>query len=872
MLEVFTLALAKNLLGDIFLDLAKKAVDPFIKNVLNDVQKRAALVRGIHSAYKTLLSKTEALPIEVGHLEEHFGKSLFKNPAFVEEYMRFFTDTQFEGPDSGKLYAAYQREVQNTVYALLPPDHFELIFGYFWDYLRLEIKNNPFLQPEDQRRIINRLDTYISSQEVQDIIDVYCQDQIKDLKKEFDKKIGEGKDHAKEFCYVENRIDCLGNDGEGKPEPVTSIDDEIIKQQGKRMVFIGNAGVGKTLFMLHLEMKFLNEKKLALYLHTADIQSGELADLKKKIETRLEPALRQIGLKEAKTKGLISQLLRKNRIIFIIDAYDQIDISQTSIIHNFINKAIGNASLIISTRPHRLKELETHVDGLQGYTIQTFDEDQLSRYFGARFPIKPLLRKVPKDLVSIPLLAKLVKSLALDGQVAQIRGKAELFERFTERLMEKQLKNDRRAGVKRPEYFYEVLLDELSELSLLLLTKGEKQIFHKKNARRFYKHLGEMEQAELLISMVKHVLDIESKSDIKAIPGISEGKTHQYHHANFQEYFAAKQLVIMREGGEAEKLFQTLHQLTYDQQELGLFFSELITLQSEDPESEIAFWHDILFKIESDQVRTYALQVRDTLAKSHEKARKWLEEIFREEERQNAFSAKKPEGNMILIPKGEFLYGSYEHKDEWPVELLDVKEAYMMDKFPVINEDYCKFLNQTKPDQNTLRKWIDLDGSYKNERCRLVKEEDLYKVMKNYGNYPVIYVSWYGAKAYSYAYGLSLPTEIQWEKAARGRSGRRYPWGNVFDTEKCNTEESGLKKVVSVESYPKLDNPSGCAQMAGNIWEWIDHLDDKGKDREVLRGGSWINKQAFTLCTSHNRTEPFTRYFNIGFRCVKKVQ
>ncbi|MEC4678076.1 MAG: SUMF1/EgtB/PvdO family nonheme iron enzyme, partial [Nitrospirota bacterium] len=744
-------------------------------------------------------------------------------------------------PDTDKLHAAYKKEIQDTAFTLLRPDQFELIFGYFWGYLRLEIKNNPFLKGEDQRRIINCLDTYISSQEVQEIIEGYCQHQIADLKKEFNKKLGEGEDHPKEFFYVENRVDRLRNDLKGK----RTIDGEIVKQRPSRMVFVGNAGVGKTLFMLHLEMKFLAEKKLALYLHTADIQSGELADLKKKIETRLEPELRRIGLNEAKTQGLISQLLRKNLMTFIIDAYDQVDISQTLIIHHFINKAIGNASLIISTRPHRLKTLEAHVDGLQGYKIQRFDKGQLSRYFGDRFPIEPLLTQVPEDLVSIPLLAKLVKSLALDGKVEQIRGKAELFERFTERLMEKQLKNDRRAKVKRGDYFHDTLLDELSKLSLLLLIKKQKQYFDKKYAKHFYKHLGEMEEAELLISLVKHVLDIESKTDIEDNPNPPEGKTHQYHHANFQEYFAARQLLILHEDGKDDELFQTLHNLSYDQQELGLFFSELLALKSDDPENEIQFWHKILFEKKSDWVRTYALQVRDTLASTHKEAGQWLDEIFREEERQNAQSAKENKDKWILIPKGEFLYGSYEHPAQWPVKLLDVKEAYMMDKFPVSNQAYCEFLNQTKPDQKTLKKWIDLDESYENEQCRVLKEGDRYDVEKGYADHPVIYVSWHGAKAYADAKHLSLPTEVQWEKAARGRRGRCYPWGNVFDPEKCNIAESGNKKILPIKDYAKVENPYGFTQMVGNVLEWAYDWYDKDENKKVVRGGSWVDLQEF---------------------------
>ncbi len=233
------------------------------------------------------------------------------------------------------------------------------------------------------------------------------------------------------------------------------------------------------------------------------------------------------------------------------------------------------------------------------------------------------------------------------------------------------------------------------------------------------------------------------------------------------------------------------------------------------------------------------------------------------------------DSKMVLVPAGTFLYGSREddndaHSNEKPQRVINLS-AFYMDEYPVTNEQFCKFLNSEKPNMETLEKWINLEGGFQKEKCRIKRDRKKYIVEKGFNRHPVIYVSWYGAVEYARWAGKRLPTEQEWEKAARGTDGRIYPWGDTFDSILCNSSESGIGMTTTVGKFHEGKSCYGCYDMAGNVWEWTNSHYDDNKKFSVLRGGSWNFDRLTCRCAYRNSFGPLIRFNDTGFRCARTL-
>jgi len=227
----------------------------------------------------------------------------------------------------------------------------------------------------------------------------------------------------------------------------------------------------------------------------------------------------------------------------------------------------------------------------------------------------------------------------------------------------------------------------------------------------------------------------------------------------------------------------------------------------------------------------------------------------------------KPPKDMVLIPAGEFIMGT---DDWWPKSGPEHKKYlpdYYMDLYEVTNAKYKLFVEATShrlPDD-----WV------KNNN-------DIPEGMEDY---PVVFVSWQDANDYCEWAGKRLPTEYEWEKAARGTDGRVFPWGNEFDKNKGNTPQHGLGKTMKVGSFENGRSPYGLYDMAGNVFEWTanwykaypgnTHKDpNEGEMYRVVKGGSWYDCTYYRCGISaptYNRIffHPMTKNFSFGFRCAQ---
>jgi formylglycine-generating enzyme required for sulfatase activity len=122
---------------------------------------------------------------------------------------------------------------------------------------------------------------------------------------------------------------------------------------------------------------------------------------------------------------------------------------------------------------------------------------------------------------------------------------------------------------------------------------------------------------------------------------------------------------------------------------------------------------------------------------------------------------------------------------------------------------------------------------------------------------------------------VSLPTEQQWQRAAQGDDGREYPWGDAFDSSRCNTEESGIKRTTPVNQYPNGISPYGVYDMAGNVWEWcLNEYEDPditslaASHSHVVRGGSWGSPQDIARVACRGGRGQSIRSAHVGFRVV----
>jgi formylglycine-generating enzyme required for sulfatase activity len=263
---------------------------------------------------------------------------------------------------------------------------------------------------------------------------------------------------------------------------------------------------------------------------------------------------------------------------------------------------------------------------------------------------------------------------------------------------------------------------------------------------------------------------------------------------------------------------------------------------------------------------------------------------------------------MVRVPTGAFRMGIGEEQIDWLAERYDLarewKEKgyfrreqpehtvhlseYSVGRFPVTVGQYRAFVLAGGYQQRSY--WTGTGWAWRRAHDRA--QPDLWEEKRwtAEDRLPVVGTSWYEAHAFcrwlaeATGRGYRLPTEAEWEKAARGTGGSLFPWGDAFDAGHCNARPAGIGQTTPVGQYSPANSPYGCADMAGNVSEWTasefksypysatDGRDDpEGESERVTRGGSWHSPILRVRTVSRGMNDPFFTDNDLGFRCARSM-
>ena len=235
----------------------------------------------------------------------------------------------------------------------------------------------------------------------------------------------------------------------------------------------------------------------------------------------------------------------------------------------------------------------------------------------------------------------------------------------------------------------------------------------------------------------------------------------------------------------------------------------------------------------------------------------------------------------ILIPAGKFEMGSHKSLMELnPVEIFHsdrhmlgpedpahevILDAFYIDVYEVTNEEYGKYIEATGAAKPSF--WENADF--------------------NHPKQPVVGVTWKGAQKYCQWKNMRLPTEAEWEKAARGKRPVKFPWGDEPPNETRLNYDNLMNKTTEVGSYPSGKSDYGVHDMSGNVSEWVQDWHDpeyylfspkenppgpKKGSYKIIRGGNWRSNADDVSLTYRNATVPKIKNTTVGFRCVKSAE
>ena len=680
--------------------------------------------------------------------------------------------------------------------------------------------------------------------------------------------------------------------GKSEDQEPSYIDIETLFSQKKRILLRGGAGMGKTTLIKHLVYTIINGKcptplkdRLPVMVFLKDlwlIYNEELQKTRKKI---IFEDIMALYLEKSKCQlpwEVVAHYLARGKILFLIDGLDEVpenlraDLVDIIAAFQFEHK---ENHFLVTGRAHGIEGRAMTSFGIDLHDIEPVDEpkaaDFINKWFRAvSLQAKGLGKMTAQNMISDirqhghiaiftqnPLLLTAVCILYNDGKRIPDQ-RAELYNRVIENLIHRRFHDPAQPGKEK------MILSFLMRLAFDIHMQNRKSI----DMGEALKMLTEMIPRETVQKApydYRYIQDLFNEIE----PGCglfnrSGNGEIGFAHLSFQEFLVAKYMVYMEMDCDPY-----LENKWWE--EALLLYTGLVSLDRKKKCNEIVelFLNSNHLLLAGKALYDFQPSVRDenVVLSVCNRLQEVIESDAGLEDRFQAglllgglgdarivAGPGRIEPVMVEVPAGDFIRGSKVDKTEQPVRKIYL-DGYMIGKYPVTNSEFKAFINDDgyqNKDYWTLEGW-----QWRQEEN---VSEPLYWHGRKWNgpNFSVVGVSWYEASAYTHwlskktGHRYCLPTETQWEKAARGSSGFQYPWGNEFDKNKCNSSECGLNRTSPVGIFPSGKSPYGCMDMAGNVWEWCaDWYDEnyykespdknpqgpEGGSGRVLRGGSWFD-------------------------------
>ena len=728
--------------------------------------------------------------------------------------------------------------------------------------------------------------------------------------------------------FYKAEMERMSKDREENLKEPATIDLEALLGRVNCILLRGKAGMGKTTLIKHLANTITEgscQSSLRDYLPVMVflkdlwlVYSEELKRTKRKIT--FEPLL-EAYLEKTKCPlkwAVISNFLRHNRALFMFDGLDEIpagirdDLVELIADFQFENK--GNRFLITG-RPHGIAGRPNERFGKYLCEIEYLDDKKINDFIRKWFRAVSgkaigLADMTAEGMISDivfhehvspftqnPLLLAAVCVLYLvGGRIPEQR--ADLYDRIVENLLWRRF-HDPAEPEKENEVreFLMLLAFEMQNKNLKTFEVGDgldvlKNICVQKDN----------EPANEYQRRIHRMFD-EIEPNCGLFNRLSGGEI-EFTHLTFQEFMAAKQIVYMdhdyteflENDWWAETILLYTGLLSLEMRKRSNDVVEaILKAKQEDEKIKRRLW-----LLGSRALRDFQPSKRDdnVVALARNKLYDLIDSNASLEERFEAGEIVGVLGDprikkdcMVLVKGGKFMRGSSEgDADEKPQREIYLKN-FMIGKYQVTNEEFKKFVDDGCYGKARKKMWSEQGWRWR-EKNEISEPEYWHDRKWNAPNFPVVGISWFEAEAYANwlsertGYQYRLPTEAEWEKAARGTDGFKYPWGENFDKNSSNTFESGLHRTSPVGIFPKDKSPYGCFDMAGNVWEWCSDWYDvnyyancpdrnpqgpsSGANR-VFRGGSWHSVAGRCRSALRSLYDPRNRLDYLGFRLLQEL-